>query len=444
MKSTGLLVAVGLLLVAGAGVWWSNKSEAEKGSKPAEGAAPKILSLVESDIVRVEWKRAAGESTVVEKDAAGAWKISAPVAYAADREAVLGLLTAVSAITSEKLVDEKPADVAGFGLTRPGTQIVVKLKDGKTRTLSIGDDAPVGGGAYAQVDGDVRVFTLASFTRGNLDKKAADLRDRRLLTFDAEKLSRIELNAKGAAIEFARSAPGEWAIARPRPVRADNWQVEELLRQLKEAKLDATLDAEQQKDLARQFAASAPLATVSVSDPAGTQKLELRRNKENKLYAHSSAVEGFHLLPDEAAKAVDKSLDDFRNHKLFDFGFSDPTKIEYKDSARQISLSKAGDRWLAAAKPMDAVGVQGLIDRLRELAAAKFADSGFTTPAIELSVVSKDGKLTEKVAVSKAGERYIARREGDASLYELDAKSVEALQKAAQIKEEPAKSGAKK
>ena len=151
------------------------------------------------------------------------------------------------------------------------------------------------------------------------------------------------------------------------------------------------------------------------------------------------------MLPDDTGKAFEEPAEDLRNKKLFDFGFSDPGKVSYRDGTRQMVLSKAGDRWLESLKPMDPVGVQSLIDRLRDLTAVKFADSGFTAPVIEIAVTSKEGKLTEKVALAKAGDHYIARREGEPALYELEGKAVDELMAAAgSIKEQPAQAPKKK
>jgi hypothetical protein len=440
MQPRGLLAAVALLAVLGGLAYWSNKKKAgSEGKPPADTTVTKILTLTEGDISKIEVKRAGGESTTLERQTDGTWKITAPEALQADRDAVSGLVSAVAALNADKVVDEKPASVAEFGLEKPQAKIVVTLKGGKTRTLSLGDETPVGGGAFSQVDGDARVFTIASFTKSSLDKKASDLRDKRLLTFDSEKLARVQLDVKGASLEFSKNAQNEWAMLKPKPARADGWQVDELVRHIKDSKLDPALSADQQKDLAKQFASAAPLATASVTDASATQKLEVRKSKDNKYYAKSSVMDGCHLLADDIGKGLEKTPEDFRNKKLFDFGFNDPTRIEYKDAARGRFIQKSGDKWMENNKQMDSVGVQSLIDRLRDISATKFPESGFTKPEIELAVVSKDGKLTEKVSISKAGDKYIARREGEPSLYELDAKAVEDLQKAAaDVKEQPA------
>ena len=46
-------------------------------------------------------------------------------------------------------------------------------------------------------------------------------------------------------------------------------------------------------------------------------------------------------------------------------------------------------------------------------------------------MVSNDGKRTEKVQISQSGDHFIARREGEPSLYQIDANPVKDLREAA-------------
>src|SRR5260370_34732740 len=104
-------------------------------------------------------------------------------------------------------------------------------KDAKNQKLLVGDDAPTGGGTYARLEGDPRVFSIASYTKSSLDKSAKDLRDKRLLTVESEKISRVELITKKQDIEFG-SNKDEWQILNPKPLRADAFSVQELVRHL--------------------------------------------------------------------------------------------------------------------------------------------------------------------------------------------------------------------
>jgi hypothetical protein len=154
----------------------------------------------------------------------------------------------------------------------------------------------------------------------------------------------------------------------------------------------------------------------------------VRKDKDKNYYAKSSVVEGIYKISSDAGDALDKGLDDFRNKKLFDFGFSDPTKIEFK---RAPPYTKSGDKWMSGAKTMDNASVQSLIDKLRDLTATKFADKSAGDPVFEATVTSNDGKKVEKVTIRKQGTDYFAQREGEPSIYQLDAKAVDDLQAAA-------------
>jgi len=138
---------------------------------------------------------------------------------------------------------------------------------------------------------------------------------------------------------------------------------------------------------------------------------------------------------------LDKSADDFRNKKVFDFGFSDPNKVDLKGA----SYVKDGDKWKLAGKAMDNTSVQNLIDKLRDLSATKFAEKGGGAPVFEATVMSNGGKRVEKVVITKQGNDFFAQREGEPSIYVLDGKAVEDLQKAAaDVKEAPVEQPKKK
>lgn len=414
------------------GIWWSNKSEDAKAKSPAKetkDAPPKVLSLTEPDIRQIELKHKDGEDTIVKKDDSGKWSIVAPKPLPADQAAVGGITSAVTNLTAERIVDDAPTDIPSYGLQPAVIEVHITMKDGKVNTLLLGDDTPTKNGNYAMVGGDKRLFTLSTFNKGNFDKSTKDLRDKRLMTFDQEKISRVELTAKKANLEFGRVNQTDWQILKPKPLRADGWQVEELVRKVKEANMDTTVSDEDLKKAASAFAGATPVATVKVTEAAGTQTLEVRKAKDD-YYAKSSVVEGVHKVTKDLGEGVDKALDDFRNKKLFDFGFSDPTKIEFKDGAKTMTLEKQGDKWMSGGKAMDSTSVQAFIDKLRDLAANKFVDSGFTTPAFEVTVVSNDGKRSEDVQFSVAGDKFIVRRKGEEALYAIEPAAVKDLRDA--------------
>ncbi|HYL72806.1 MAG TPA: DUF4340 domain-containing protein [Bryobacteraceae bacterium] len=431
MKFRGLMIGAVLLAGLAAGLYFSNKQKSAEAAKPAisPDSPPKILALNEADITKISLQKKGADAIVLEKNDAGKWELTAPKKYLADQATVTQLVSSAASVNSDRLVEDKASDLAGYGLQSPNMEVDITTKAGKTSKLRIGDDTPTNSGAYAMLDGDPRLFTIASYTKTGLDKAVNDLRDKRLLTFDQDKLSRVELVAKKQDIEFGRDKD-QWQIVKPKPLRADGLQVEELIRKLNDAKMDLTVSDENAKKAATAFASGTVVATVKFTDPSGTQQIEVRKSKDD-YYAKSSAVEGVHKVAADLGTGLDKGVDDFRNKKLFDFGFSEPNKIEMHDGKQAYVFQKSGEDWTANGKKLDNIGIQSLIDRLRDFSASKFVDSGFTTASMDITVTSNDGKRVEKVLVAKNGSDFVAKRENEASLYALDTKTVDELSKAA-------------
>ena len=434
MKPKGLLIAVVLLAVLGGVTWWSNKTQADKAKAPAADAPAKLLTIPDDQFQEIKIKKVTDEALSLKREN-GKWQMTAPKPMAADQDAAAAMVSTLSNLTADKVVEEKATDLKPYGLDMPTLDVEIVRKDGKTDRLLIGDDTLNGTGAYAKLANDGKVVTVTTTVKTSLDKRPDDLRDKRLLTFDADKLSRVELAAKGPAVEFGKNGQNEWQIVKPRPLRADGSAVDGLVSKLKDAKMDLS-----EADAAKQFAAAAKVATVTVTDAGGTQTMEIRRDKDKNVFAKSSAVEGVYKANADLADALDKGVDDFRNKKVFDFGFSDPSRVEVKGTG----YTKAGDKWTANGKTMDNASVQNLIDKLRDLAATKFAEKGGGEPVLGASVVSNNGKRNEKVSISKQGTQYFAQRDGEPSIYELDSKVVEDLQKAASEVKEAAPEPAKK
>src|SRR5215470_1370996 len=430
MQSRGLYIATAVLVVLG-GLWYCSqqRSPSEDSGKTSAETPPSILKLDEASITHVQFTKKDSLPVALEKNASGEWQITAPKTLRADQSAVSGLLGAVSSLNSERLVEDKAANPAQYGLAPAALQVDLSEKDNKSQKLLIGDDTPTGSAVYAMLAGDPRVFTIASYTKTSLDKTLNDLRDKRLITMNADNLSRVELIKKGQDIEFGRNKD-EWQILKPKPLRANNSEVGDLVRQLTEAKMDTTADAAKPSS---EFAKAAAVATAKVTDQSGTQQIEIRKLKDD-YYAKSSTVEGAYKIDSALGKEVEKNLDDFRNKSLFDFGFSTPNRIEIHDGAKTYSLMRgtAGeDDWWSNGKKMDATKVSDLVSKLRDLSAASFADSGFSNPTIELSVTSNDGKRIENVSIAKSGDGYLAQRKGEPALYKLSASSVDDLVKVA-------------
>jgi len=439
MKPRGLLAAVIVLAALGGALYWSNRKQKAEAAKPATDTATKILSVPEDQIKEVTLKKTGAEPTVLRKGADGKWQIAAPKPERADQDTAKTLVSSLVTLNADKVVEDKATDLSAYGLNTPTLDVTVTKKDGKSQELLVGDETPTSGGTYAKLAGDPHVYTIAGYVKTSIDKTPNDLRDKRLLTFDQDKLTRVDLQpAKGETIEFGKNNQNDWEILKPKPMRADGSQVEELIRKLKDAKMDATVSDEDAKKAAAAYASGTKVAVASVTDSNGAEQLEIRKDKDKNYYAKSSALAGtdggIYKVTADLGDGLDKKVDDFRNKKLFDFGWTDPNKVE----VGKVALEKSGDKWMSGAKQMDASSVQNLVDKLRDLAATQFPEAGGGSPVLDITVSSNGGKRVEKVSITKQGDTYFAKRENEPSIYQLDGKAVEDLQKAAnEVKESP-------
>jgi hypothetical protein len=426
-----ILAAFALLLLLGTLYWSEHRKPAEENTKASPDTPPAILKLDQAGITKVEFRGKNAPPIVLTKNSSGAWQITEPKQLKADQGTVANTLSTLSSLSSERVVDDKASDLRQYGLDQPALEVDITEKDNKSQRLMVGDDTPAGSAVYAMLAGDPRVFTLASYHKTSLEKGVNDLRDKRLLTISADKVTRLELIRTHQTLEFRRNQD-EWEIFKPRPLRADSGEVRELVGKLSDARMDLTgLEKDLQKAEAA-FLRATPVAIAKLTDLSGTQELQIRKSND-AYYARSNVVDGTYKIEPSLGPALGKAQDEFRNKRLFDFGFEDPTKIEMHNGAKSYFLSRSGTDWWSNGKKMDPESVQGLVAKLRELAASKFAESGFSNPSIELTVTSDDGKRIERVFIAKSGDSYVAKRENEAAtLYQLEANSVEPLEQAAE------------
>jgi hypothetical protein len=431
MKMRQLLVATIVLAVLGATLYWSNHRKPTNDTVIASPSASnaKVISLTQVDISKLEVKKKDGDDVVLNRTGASNWKITAPKPLVADQESVSSILYNLSPMDGATLIDEKAADLKQFGLAEPEAQVSATGKDGKTQTILVGDETPTGDSAYVMVSGESKVYSVPKNTKANLDKGLKDLRDKRLMPVDFDKLTSVEVNSAKLHLTFG-SDDGKWTVRSPANLRGDTSKMETIIEKLRTATMDPSTSDADIKKAASLFASGAPIATLKVTDASGSQELQIRKAGD-AYYAKSTAMDGVYKVPKELGEAVNKDAEDFREKRVFDFAEQDPDKVELHVGSKGYFLTRNGEDWWSDGKKMDPLSVQEFLRSIRTLTAAKFATGGFSGPELSLVVTSKDGKRIEKVDISKSGSGYLAKRADGLALFGLDAKAVEDIQKAA-------------
>jgi Domain of unknown function (DUF4340) len=306
MNFRGLSIAVLVLAVLTGVFYWSQHRKPAEESAAPTNAAPVVLKVNAADVTALVIKRKGTDPVTIAKTD-GKWAITGPKSMPADQEAVTMILSTLSLLNADRLVEEKAADQKQYGLDAPAVELDITGKG--SRQLLLGDDTPAGGDVYAALGEDPRVFTVSSYNKTSLDKSLNDLRDKSLLTVNPDNVSRVELIKKGADIEFDRTKDG-WQMLKPSAAAADSSAVNDLVRSLTSARMDLSAAG----DPAAGFAHGTGVGTVKLTGNSGVQTLEVRKDKDN-YYAKSSAVAGTYKVDSSLGQALEKKPDDFVSKK---------------------------------------------------------------------------------------------------------------------------------
>ncbi|HEV2523066.1 MAG TPA: DUF4340 domain-containing protein [Candidatus Acidoferrales bacterium] len=431
MKMRQLLAATIVLAALAATLFWSNHRKPANDSVIASSSSAnaKVISLTQADITKLEVKKKGGDNVVLNRVGPSSWKIASPKPFIADQDPVSTILYDLSPMDGATVIEDKATDLKQYGLAEPEVQVSATGKDGKTQTILVGDETPTGDSAYVMLSGDSKVFAISKNTRSNLDKGLNDLRDKRLVPVDFDKLTNVEISGAKLHLTF-NSQDGKWTVRNPANFRGDTSKMETVIEKMRTATADLSTPDAEMKKAASLFASGSPVATVKATDASGTQELQVRKSKED-YYAKTTAMDGAFKVSKDLGDSINKDLEDFREKRVFDFAETDPDKVELHDGSKAYFLTRSGEDWWSDGKKMDAISVSEFLRSIRTLTAAKFAASGFSSPVLTMTVSSNDGKRVEKVGIAKSGSDYLAKREDGPTLYQLDAKSVEDLQKAA-------------
>ena len=439
MKPVTLLIALGVLVSLGGFVYYT-----EENPPASDDDKTPIVDVEEDSIQKITVTQADKDPIVVERGESDEWNFGGSLTMPVDQSSVNSIASSLSSMDSDRVVEENVVNWAPYGLTGGGTvqveaEVKAEAEDDKTYRVIFGSDTPTGSGVYARLDGDPRLFTVYSYVKSGFEKEVFDLRDKKLLQVDDDKISRVVLNASGGSIEFGKTGDDAWQILQPRPLRADNFTVGDLVRSVRNAEMMSVL--EEDGEPSGEYDFSKPAASVEVVDEGGTHTLTVAADKDDKYYAKSSDLEGVYEVSSTMAEGLDKKLEDFRNKKLFDFGFKEIAKLELRDGDTRVAVEKKEDKWRLTSedeRELDSGKVQTTIDKLRDLTAKTFTSDnkadlgmyGLTTPIIEAKVELAEGSGDEIVISSPEENLVYAARAGQPSTYEVEKSAVEAIQQA--------------
>lgn len=441
MKKKYLNTLIALVLLGalyGGLTYWDKRKSSEPAKSDTGTTSEKIFSVDTGHVQALAIRPRSGDAVVCRREG-GTWAIVEPRKLVADQAAVSSLLSSLTGATIDQVVDPKPASLKDFGLETPQLtlEVTTDAKPDKV-TLLLGDDTPTSGGVYAQVAGNPRVVTLASFLKSSLDKKAFDLRDKHILTLAAGQVSRIEVVAKAKRWTLAKNPEGVWDLVLPPAVRADRFAAEGIASRLENGTMQSV--AAEDKKSAGKYGFGAPEVTIKVSGTGAAQTLTLGIKEGSRYYAMNSALDPVFMLDSSFLADFQKAPADLRAKDLFTFSAFDVKHLEVTTPSGSRAFDKQPqNKWkqtAPAAKDVPTEKVEALLGKLRDLRADSFPAGekldpyGLTKPAYRFKAQFGDKNETESVEAAKVGEHVYARRSTDTLASEVAKTALDDIEKA--------------
>ena len=406
--------------------------DAEKPVGEATEEKPKVFAVQADQIEELKVSTIAGGVAELKKSADG-WHLTSPQQIRADDSEVTGITSNLASVSIQRVVDENPSNLGDYGLREPVAEVSFKAKGAKQfTTLQIGTKTPTGSDMYAKTADGKKVFLVFSYLESSFNRTPFDLRDKKIVAFDREKVDRIEIR-RGSSLVTLSKTSGEWRMTEPVNARGDFGAIEGLISRLQSAQMKAIV-TENPAEFSK-YGIDPPAAEVTiVSGSAKTGVAFGTRTADNFIHVRDLSKSLVVTAPADLFDEIEKGVAEYRRKDLFEFRAFNLDRLEITRGTSTLTFERlrgkgkdGADAWQNAAtkKVLDAAKVEAFLTRLSGTRAQSFADektkTGLDAPAVTVKATFDEGKKTEVVTIGRVGAEVFAGRPDEPGAAKLDA-----------------------
>ena len=431
----GRLTSTIVLAVALAGLGGYIYFVDSKRPAPGTEARDKVFT-VEAEAIEEITVKSGGESTTLKK-VDGKWTMTTPLQVEADQTEATSLTTNIASLEVNRVIDENASNLKEFGLEPAVIEVAFKAAGGASGQVYLGEKTATQSDLYAVKPGEKKVFVVSSFQESTFAKKPFDLRDKRILTFERDKVDSLEVALDGkTAVQLARNG-SDWTVRQPAPARADYSAVEGLLTRVASGNMTKLVEpnAADPAVLAK-YGLDKPAATITLGAGSSRATLAIGKEESGVVYARDQSRPMVFAVEPALATDLKKPGEDYRDKDLFEFRNFNADRIRITRGGDVYEFQKsagganATDKWqrVGAGTPadVDATKVDDLLSKLTAIRAQSFNPSldktGLDKPALTVSVSYDQGKF-ERVRFGKVNADSFAARDGEGGAATLEGRA---------------------
>ncbi|MFQ5673814.1 MAG: DUF4340 domain-containing protein [Nitrospinales bacterium] len=168
----------------------------------------KILLFNKNDVQEMVIEKK-DQTQVLKRNDSG-WEILQPVQSLANNAAVEDILSNLEDARFTRSFDQDPSsDLASYGLKEPVLKVTLKMKNREEKTLLFGDDTPIGSFMYLKRADQPKIL-VTPLSRWQVDLTLYKLRDKTLLHFSPEDVTKVQLKHGDESFQFIKKGDKDW------------------------------------------------------------------------------------------------------------------------------------------------------------------------------------------------------------------------------------------
>jgi hypothetical protein len=351
------------------------------------------------------------------------WQLTAPVSAKADAQQMQALLQHLRDVKIQAFVAAPPVALAAYGMHTPALRLSLVVGEKRTiKTLLLGKQDADRRGVYARRDDAAEVFLLPQTFWDHLPKTIAAFRDKTLLRYARERISRLELLSTETRTVITRTGPRQYQLEQPVSTAGDSEAIYRFLEELHALQAKDSI-AETSDDLAT-YGLAPPRFQVTLWEEAGDTAGDVRQHilhfgnaasHAQGIYARVAERPTIYLVDSLAAQQLmEKTAFELRNKKLFAFDSRAIQKIRLQYPTSALTLERHGDFWKLSEPQKHTIRqrwkIDDLLDELSRLeyaavvaeSAANSTQYGLDTPQVQVTLWPANGTPIGPFAIGKA------------------------------------------
>jgi Domain of unknown function (DUF4340) len=381
------------------------------------------------------------ETLAVERRDSG-WQITRPTALAGDGDTITEFLDKLAAGKVRDFVAETPPSLAPYGLDRPRRLTIHTGRDKEraTRTLLLGRVDESKKGVYAMRPGEGSVLLLPDELDKQIPKNVAVLRNKTVVAFDRDKITRVDLESPKGQVAAARDKD-QWTLVAPQALPADQVEVGAILSKLRELRAQAFL-SDDASGIARYLAR--PEIRVTLGEQGGGATTVLlapspeTRGGAPSAYAAIAGKGPVVLVDGKALTELARSENELRDRRLL--GALEPKdvkRVRVRAAGQAVVLERKSDtEWRTLEPAKGTANGQKVDDLLYTLRSLRWKDIvapdgqdaaryGVETPTLEVALFRGDGGEIATVVVGRReGEIAYVRTKAQPTIYSVESRAL--------------------